>query len=110
MSRAPAVLPLQRAVQPAHATSTAPAAPASTDTVAESYGVVPLSLQAEPNSAEAPPKPANANANPNPAASPDAKNADATAPGAAELADQAWQIIMDRLAIERERRGGAPWP
>ncbi|SAK63048.1 hypothetical protein AWB78_02109 [Caballeronia calidae] len=106
MSRAPAVLPLQRAVQPAHATSTAPAAPASTDTVAESYGVVPLSLQAEPNSAEAPPKPANGNA----AASPDAKNADATAPGAAELADQAWQIIMDRLAIERERRGGAPWP
>ncbi|SAL28020.1 hypothetical protein [Caballeronia humi] len=121
LSRARVVLPLQRAVQPGNAHSTrransfAPTAFVSHDSLAESYGVVPVALQAEPHAAaSAPAAPAGqASANPAAHANPESsqkKDAGAGAPGAEELAEQAWQIIMDRLAIERERRGGATWP
>jgi hypothetical protein len=97
---------------PAPATATAPAtAPATgaepVDRLADEYGVVPLALQAEPAGAvpATEPEPSPPNTTPAAHAGSPQKTRDA-----AELADEAWRIIMDRLAVERERRGFASWP
>jgi len=77
------------------------------DRLADEYGVVPLALQAEPAGAvpATEPEPSPPNTTPAAHAGSPQKTRDA-----AELADEAWRIIMDRLAVERERRGFASWP
>jgi len=103
--RPPSVLPLRHAVQNAHSVATSEST--AIDRLADQYGVVPIDLQAAPPSggAHAGAAPANTKASSAQNADPNAKPADA-----AQLAEEAWQIIMDKLAIERERRGFASWP
>jgi hypothetical protein len=93
---------------PAPAPAPAPATGAEpVDRLADEYGVVPLALQAEPAGAvpATEPEPSPPNTTPAAHAGSPQKTRDA-----AELADEAWRIIMDRLAVERERRGFASWP
>jgi hypothetical protein len=70
------------------------------DRLADQYGVVPIDTQKTAARPAGAPPPAQSTSAP-PAQTP----ADAM-----ELAEKAWQIIQDKLAVERERRGYAPWP
>ncbi len=74
--------------------------PVAIDRLAEQYGVIPVDTQktaARPAGATAPAQTA-----PAPAAQ---KTADPN-----ELAEKVWEVIQDKLAVERERRGYASWP
>lgn len=73
--------------------------PLPVDRLAEQYGVVPAAA----HGVSALPQPAGPAGRD--AAPPASRTGDAN-----ELAERAWQIIQDKLACERERRGYAPWP
>lgn len=80
------------------------APPASTDRLAEQYGVVPVDVQ------RAPAAPAVTAASGQSARNSQAAPAVSSgASDANELAEKVWQVIQDKLAIERERRGYASW-
>ncbi|QCP49811.1 hypothetical protein FAZ95_11875 [Trinickia violacea] len=78
------------------------AEPSEVERVADEYGVVPAALQraATPPGAQPAALPA----------APGAPHAGGRADDVNELAERVWQIIQDRLASERERRGYASWP
>jgi hypothetical protein len=79
---------------------------ATIDRLADQYGVVPVDTQQAGPSPGGTHRPAqNASAIAKTATSGAGNTIDAS-----ELAEQAWQIIQDKLAVERERRGFASWP
>ncbi|SIT43324.1 hypothetical protein BN2475_420053 [Paraburkholderia ribeironis] len=94
----------------------APSSPASEpafiDRAAEQYGVIsPLTHISRdagaPATASTPPPPTSATADTRATAA--AGSAANPAADASELAEQAWQLILDKLAIEQERRGYTSW-
>lgn len=70
--------------------------------LADEYGVVPAALQRAVTPPDAQPAALPA--------APGALHAGGRADDVDELAERVWQIIQDRLASERERRGYASWP
>lgn len=107
-SRVPAAAWSDRGVAPGSAAS----APAYIDRTAEQYGVIsPIAHIMRDAGTSAPPS------MPPPTASPIANTPAAAAASpvasasndAGELAERAWQLILDKLAIEQERRGYTSW-
>jgi hypothetical protein len=76
------------------------------DRLADQYGVVPVDRQ----HAGPPPGGTHGAAQNASAIAKTATSAVGSAIDPGELAEQAWQIIQDKLAMERERRGFASWP
>jgi hypothetical protein len=67
--------------------------PVAVDRLAEQYGVIPIDAQ-------------KTAAGPAGAMAPAAQKTD----DPHELAEKVWQVIQDKLAVERERRGYTSWP
>ncbi|MCC8400473.1 hypothetical protein LJ655_00960 [Paraburkholderia sp. MMS20-SJTN17] len=105
---APGTAWTERGIAPALPTNEPP----FVDRAAEQYGVVSPGTQVTRDAgatATASTSSPTTSATAGKRATPEAGSAANTGVDASELAEQAWQLILDKLAIEQERRGYSSW-